>query len=424
MHAEFRLRAASLCAAVLLCGGCASPGTSAPQAAAITGDDLLIVAVADAASVRPAAGGAARADYRQAQAYGGGGDLGQARARELAADFGLHEVKAWSIATLQWRCMLYRVARGSGRDAVLARLAADPRVALAQPLNEFQTLSTPAAAATPPYNDPYLPLQGGFAAIDAGGAQRVSLGRGVTVAVIDTAIDAKHPDLRAQDLVGRDFVGGAPQGERHGTAVAGVIAATANNGIGIAGVAPGARVLALRACWSDAAGLAGAPARCNSFTLAQALVAAMEGGADVINLSLGGPRDALLERLAERAMAGGAVIVGATPAGGRRQGFPSALAGVVAVASDDGQRAAPDVLVAPGQRVLTLAPDAGYDYAGGSSLAAAHVSGAVALLRALESRVDGAAARTLLGAGGGAIDACRALQRLRPALSAGCAAPR
>jgi subtilisin family serine protease len=83
-------------------------------------------------------------------------------------------------------------------------------------------------------------------------------------------------------------------------------------------------------------------------------------------------------------------------------------------------------LSAPGEQVLTLVPGGSFDFASGSSIAAAHVSGVLALMRALEPGLDAARAQRLLAApgpgSGGAVDACRALQALRPALDLGCSA--
>lgn len=408
-------------------------GTQDAAAATVTGDDLIVVAVADRPEPRPVAGSAPRAGYVRSAGYAGS-DQALARADRVAGEHGLQELKAWTIPALNWRCMLYRLPAGVPRAQALARLRADPQVQLAQALNSFETLATPlaklpstlptnlptnlpntAAGATHSrlYNDPYLPLQLGFIAIDAASAQRVTRGEGVAVAVIDTAVDTRHPDLQGRISTSRDFVGRTVIGERHGTEVAGIIAATANNGIGIVGVAPGARLHSFRACWSvpDAAA-----ARCNSFTLAQALSAAITAGVDIINLSLGGPRDPLLEQLLQQAMAQGIVVVAALPPGGRREGFPTAVPGVLAVAASEDGAPAAGLLAAPGRRILTLAPGGGYDYASGSSLASGHVSGAVALLRALDRRLDSATLNRLLGSdlnpASPSIDACRALQRL------------
>jgi subtilisin family serine protease len=234
-------------------------------------------------------------------------------------------------------------------------------------------------------------------------------------ALIAAGGDAAHPDLRDRIVEQRDFVAGsaaAPARERHGTEVAGVIAAVAHNKLGIAGIAPGARLFAYRACRAVQAG--GESALCDTFTLAQALGAAITSGARVINLSLGGPADPLLGQLTRHAIEHGAIVVGALPPDGRSDGFPLGVPGVLAVAGSAGLDAA--ALVAPGSDILTLEPDAHYDYASGSSLAAAHVSGAIALLLEIQPDLDGEAVRALLGRtrrGDGGIDLCAAAAALR-----------
>ena len=101
------------------------------------------------------------------------------------------------------------------------------------------------------------------------------------VAIIDTGIDFNHPDLAGQIVARRNFVDSddaAFRLDRHGTAVAGVIAALADNHLGIVGIAPDSRLIALKACWQARATLAAAT--CNSFTLAQALQSAIDLRAD------------------------------------------------------------------------------------------------------------------------------------------------
>lgn len=393
--------------------GCVSlpAGPAAPGAAPADGDGYIIVAVADLPEARPGVGAAVRGGYFSIGYAASGSALAQAEA--LAAEHGLLEVKSWTIEALRWRCMLYRLPDSAARAALLKRLAADPRVQLAQPLNNFETLASPADS-PPSYNDPYLLLQTGFAAIDAAGAQRLSRGEGVTVAIIDSHVDTTHPDLLGRVASRRDFVGRSTAGDTHGTQVAGVIAAVANNGVGIAGVAPSARLLALRSCWAETPGR---PARCNSFTLALGLAAAMAAGADIVNLSLGGPDDPLLAALTRRAMELGIVIVAALPASGQREGFPSALPGVLVVAASETGASPPDVLAAPGRQVLTLAAGGGYDYATGSSMASAHAAGALALLRARNRQLVSAELASLLTGGvGQPIDVCRALLKASPGL--------
>ena len=167
-------------------------------------------------------------------------------------------------------------------------------------------------------------------------AHRLSQGAAVRIAVIDTGVDYRHPDLRGRVIARLDFVGRRSDdftADRHGTQVAGVIAATADGGQGVLGIAPESRLIVLKACWplqQDAA-----EAACDSFTLAQALEAAIAAHADVVNLSLAGPPDPLLARLIEYGMRQGIIYVGAVapPTSRLTHSFPVAIPGVLAVQS-------------------------------------------------------------------------------------------
>jgi subtilisin family serine protease len=300
-------------------------------------------------------------------------------ARAVATDFGLTEASSWPIALLGVHCIVYQLAPGADRDDLLARLARDPRVESAQALQKFATAATPVG-------DPYRPLQSNLDALEVRDDVGTDAGHGVTIAVIDTGFDVAHPDLRTGGVRVRNFVdrdAAAFRRDRHGAAVAGVIAAVPNNGVGIAGIAPGANLLAYKACWQTST--AGNAAVCNSFTLAQALAAAVDAGADVINLSLAGPTDALLERLVRRALSRGAIVVGAVPPDGALDAFPAAIPGVIAVDAVEDGHSVSRAFVAPGRDVLSHAPDGHYDFFSGSSLATAEVSAIVALLRAESS---------------------------------------
>jgi subtilisin family serine protease len=226
-------------------------------------------------------------------------------------------------------------------------------------------------------------------------AHRWSEGEGATVAVIDTGVDTGHPDLAGRVRRTRNFVDDDDaqfRRDRHGTAVAGIIAAVGNNGQGIVGVAPRVDVVALKACWQ----LADATAACNSFTLALALAAAIDARVDVINLSLVGPSDPLLVALSRQATERGIVVVGAVPDGGRMDGFPAGAPTVLPVDMAEHAAQAPTALHAPGREVLTLTPEGHYDFQSGSSLAVAGVSGIVALLRSRNPRLSAADVRDVL----------------------------
>ncbi|MGN6519898.1 MAG: S8 family peptidase [Dokdonella sp.] len=405
-----------------------APGAHAlerPPGDAADSARMIVVAIADRADPAPSAGATPRG-YAGLPDYAGGSERTRAAARRIADDYALREVSAWTIDALHLRCMLYELPAGSDRAAALARMRGDRRVSLAQPLQEFTTYSTaPAATAAPvppasagaPYNDPYVGLQQGFSRIGAAAAQRWASGAKIEVAVVHTGADAAQPDLAGRVVAQRDFATRASEPaerDRHGTEVAGVIAAVANNGVGIVGVAPGTHIRALRACWPVEVG--GSAARCDTFTLAQALGAAISSGARVINLSLGGPSDPLLEQLVAKAIERGIVVVGAVPPDARMDGFPVDVDGVVAVRSSDSPAVSRPALAAPGRDILTLEPGGHYDYASGSSLATAHVTGAVALLLEIDPRLDAKALFALLDGSSrsadASIDACAAVRKL------------
>jgi subtilisin family serine protease len=257
-------------------------------------------------------------------------------------------------------------------------------------------------------------MQRGFRDIDAAGAQQWSRGEHVRVAIIDTGLDAKHPDFGGRVVIQRNFIDrdAARFGQdRHGTAVAGIISASANNSQGIVGVAPGVELVALKACWQLGESEA---ARCNSLTLAQALVAAMDERVKIVNLSLTGPSDPLLNLLVAAGAARGIIFVGAAPAGADPSGFPASAPHMITVDSSENGKARDGVLRAPGRDVVTLVPGGRYDFLSGASLATAHVTGAIALLLAKAPKLDSDAVYGLLSRSSSSvsINACAAMAEL------------
>ncbi|HEY3568355.1 MAG TPA: S8 family serine peptidase [Thermoanaerobaculia bacterium] len=298
---------------------------------------------------------------------------------ELAQQYSLSFVAAWTMESLGEQCVVFEVPRGRSVHEIVRRLASDPRVSLAQPVATFRTQG----------GDPYAQLQHGSATLRLEQAHRWATGKGVKIAVVDTGVDIDHPDLRDRVKFARTFV---DRGERtftndiHGTAVAGLIAATADNGTGIAGAAPQAEIYALKACWEQPPGAR--QAVCNSYTLALAVDFALARIPDtqILNLSLGGPNDPILGKLIDRALAKGIVVVAAD--GGPNQDFPASHKGVIGVMGSDDLNGPPSVpaghpraaLAAPGVDILTTMPHGTYDLFSGSSAAAAEVSGIAALL--------------------------------------------
>src|SRR5258708_17645500 len=155
-------------------------------------------------------------------------------------------------------------------------------------------------------------------------------------------LDKPHTGQAGTGQSSEYFVTGrSDEPEQHGAGVAGIIAARADNGLGIVGVAPRARLLALRACWQEPAQPSNSPATvCDSLGLAEALHFAIDHNAQVINLSLSGPPDRLLGGLLDAALARGITVVGAFDRALPGGGFPASHAGVVAVI-DESPDAAP-----------------------------------------------------------------------------------
>ena len=341
--------------------------------------------------------------YDAAGRYGVTASASQ-QAKALERDYGLREISAWPIATLHVHCIMFQLPGATARGTMIAQLANDRRVESVQPLNEFttetdgETLRTVPAAppVRVPYNDPYAKLQVSLRELAVVPAQQLSRGAGVQVAVIDTGMDFAHPDLKGRVSGRRNFVDADDakfEQDMHGTEVSGVIAAVADNGIGIVGIAPDARILALKACWQAATG---GSAVCNSFTLAQALEAAIVAHADIVNMSLAGPPDPLLARLVTRAAAQGAIFVGAAGRPGSGNTFPADLSEVLAVDAAENSSGNPRHLLAPGRDILTLVPGGHYDFASGSSLAAAQISGIIALMLAEHPHLTAVEVRNLL----------------------------
>lgn len=331
---------------------------------------FVVITLHNTETMPSARAGSSPRDYGSAMQYAVAPGT-RATARELATYYRLKPVREWPITQLRIHCIVYRMDDGESQADLLRRLRSDARVESAQPLNSFDTLSGT-------YNDPYAGLQRSLPAMGVTQAHAWSRGKGVRIAVIDTAADVTHPDLVGSHVTVSNFTGQRSLAAAHGTAVAGVIAATGGNQVGIVGIAPEAQVNSLAACWPDPAN----PARavCDSFTLAVALGTAIDLKADVVNLSLGGPSDPLLRRLVENGLARNMIFVGALPTEGVAKGFPSEIPGVVVVDAVGHKHTARDVLLAPGTDVLTLVPKDGYDFVSGSSMAAANVSGGIALL--------------------------------------------
>lgn len=358
--------------------------------------------------------------FRPDDAYGGGyaGRAARAAGRRtvqaLARSYGLAPATDWPLPAIGLDCYVLDVPPQLQAAAVAGRLTHEPGVAWAQVMHAFHLLG---------HDDPLFPQQPAAAEWHLAELHRSVMGRGVRVAVIDSAVQADHPDLAGQFALRANFVPDQPAAaELHGTAVAGIIAASADNHVGIAGVAPLARLLALRACWQADGGATW----CSSLSLALALAAALEADAQVLNLSLGGPPDRLLQALIEAAQARGMAVVAARDEASSDGGFPAALPGVIAV----GSRPSPGLaqgLVAPGRDAMTTLPGSRWGIVSGPSYAAAHVSGLLALLLEAQARAGRRPVRAawqprFVIASDGRIDACATLAAAGAGCSCSCGA--
>jgi subtilisin family serine protease len=224
---------------------------------------------------------------------------------------------------------------------------------------------------------------------------KIATGKGVTVAVIDSAIDAAHPEFKQAIADKFDAVGKPDKPHTHGTGMAGAIVAQSR----LMGVAPGARTLAVHAFSTST--------QQSPQATTQAIIAGLEWalnkGARVINMSFAGPYDPMLALAMKKASEKGAVLIAAVGNAGPKSPplYPAAdprVIGVTAVDENDqlykGANVGAQVAVAaPGVDVMVPAPADAYQLTTGTSVAAAHVSGVAALL--LEKH-PGADAQTIL----------------------------
>ncbi|HTV86698.1 MAG TPA: S8 family serine peptidase [Dyella sp.] len=354
----------------------------------------IVLAVANPIEPPSTHAGSSLLGYTSHALYGAG-ERAVSNLSALKQQYGLHEVAGWPIKALKVYCVVLEPPPGVARDALLKALAKDDRVQLVQPLQDYAVYADDTQDPRT-YNDPYVNLQRGFVETDAALAQNSSQGAGVHIAIVDTGADTTHPDLQGRIVDTHDEVGGDAASfnhDSHGTEVAGIITADADNHQGIVGIAPKAIVSIYKACWYPQ-GHGGA--RCNSFTLAKALAAVMDTNARIVNLSLGGPADPLLGKLLDQLLDEGRIVVAALPPSGSLEGFPDNAPGVIVVRVSSASPAPPGVLSAPGTDILTTQPGGGYDFTSGSSMAAAHVSGIAALMLSLAPKLDARSVHDLL----------------------------
>jgi filamentous hemagglutinin family protein len=264
---------------------------------------------------------------------------------------------------------------------VLLRLEQFQVVVIAQANMKYVTVQQVPAAIAPFTASRGDPAQYSMGKLHLNEAHRVASGNNITVAIIDSEIDREHAELSGTITQRFDATDSESRAHSHGTAMAGAIVARDR----LLGVAPGARLLAVRA-FSETQG----SAESTTFTILKGIEWAASQGARVINMSFAGPYDPSLERALKGAAAKGVVLIGASGNAGPKSPplWPGADPHVIAVtATDSGDKLfrqanrGPYVSVAsPGVEILAPAPQASYQMSTGTSIATAHVSGVVALM--------------------------------------------
>ena len=295
---------------------------------------------------------------------------------QFARRYNLTQVETQSFPLIGVSLYRWRIGGGRSVPSIINALGSENIVASVQP-NYVFTLQDQAAA---------VGMQGDaaqyvLAELQIAQAHQLATGKDVLLAVIDSEIDAKHPDLNGTVVKSLDALDGGEMAHLHGTEMAGAIAAHGK----LLGIAPGAQILAAHA-FDDTAGIA----KGTSFAIYKSLQWAADNGARVVNMSFAGPTDPTLRRLLAAAYDKGMVLIAAAGNAGPQSEplYPAADPNVIAVTATDSadhifkmaNRGRYIAVAAPGVDILALAPDGAYQLSTGTSIAAAHVSGIAALL--------------------------------------------
>jgi subtilisin family serine protease len=318
-----------------------------------------------------------------------------ARASEIAARIARqYDVTAdprVSLPLLDGAIVRLRLPANRSLASLLNALSTDPDVELAQPNYDYRV----SKGATSPQNVPQYAGE----KIRLAEAHRLARGQGVMVAVIDTPIEAAHPELVGAIAGVFDAVeGGASPAELHGTEIAGILAAHSS----LTGVAPEAKLLSVRAF----RGGGGTPAQSTTLQLLKGINWAFDAGAKVMNMSFAGPMDLLLEHIIKTAADKGVIFVAAAGNNGPKAGpaYPAAYPNVIAVTATDekdrlygkANRGEYIFIAAPGVDIIAPALKGRYELSSGTSMAAAHVSGVVALMLERDAKLTAAQIREIL----------------------------
>src|SRR3984885_8316740 len=303
------------------------------------------------------------------------GARSDAQADELARRHGLQRLRSQNFPLIGATIGLFRIVDRRPAETVSRELAADADVRSVQP-NFRYVLQDQKAALTA--GDPG---QYAVAELRLPEAHKLADGANVTIAVIDSGIDVKHPELANSIADSFDALGSKEGPHVHGTGVAGAIVSHAR----LMGSAPAARILAIRAFGKVSSG-----AESTSFVILRGLDYAASHGAQIVNMSFAGPKDALVERGIAALAGKGIVMVAAAGNAGAKSPplYPAANTNVIAISATDAQdrlftasnRGGYIAVAAPGVDIFLPAPDEKYQMTSGTSFSAAYVSGLAGLM--------------------------------------------
>jgi len=303
------------------------------------------------------------------------GSLTDEQADALARRHGLARLQSQNFPLVGATIGLFRITDRRSVETVRRELANDADFRLVQ--QNFRYLLQDQKAALTEGD----PAQYALAKLRLPEAHTLAHGLNVLVAVIDSGIDLKQPELANSIAESFDALGSKEGPQVHGTGVAGAIAAHAR----LMGSAPAAKILAIRAFGTTPNG-----AESSTFVVLKGLDYAAAHGAQIVNMSFAGPKDALIERGIAAAAARGIVMVAASGNAGPKSPplYPGANPNVIAVSATDAQdrlfaasnRGGYVALAAPGVDIFLPAPDEKYQMTSGTSFSAAYVSGLVALM--------------------------------------------
>ncbi len=303
------------------------------------------------------------------------GALTNEQADALARRHGLRRIESQNFPLLGATFGLFRITDGRSFERASRDFGSDSSVRAVHPNYRYLLQQQNAA---PTEGDP---AQYVLAKMRLPQAHTLAHGAGIKVAVIDSAIDLKHPELAGSVVYSYDALGSAEGAHVHGTGIAGAIAAHAR----LMGAAPAAELIAIRA-FSGAAG----GAQSNSYVILKSLDYAFQKQARVINMSFAGPKDPLIERGIDAVATKQILMVAAAGNAGAKSPplYPAANSKVIAVSATDAEdhllpasnRGSHIALAAPGAELFLPAPDGKYQMTSGTSFSAAYVSGLAALL--------------------------------------------